>query len=450
MRNWISAVLALAAAPGFAAFEDSGWSARSIGMGAAFTAVPGDPSGAAYNPATIGQTKGVQYSSNYLRQLHIPAGEIDQDQMNATLIIPIRQETFNGGIGVTWIYTDQEKLSIDRAVGASYGTRSFMEFDRATLNIGGGLKVLSRNVRGGGGTAKPDLDFGLLLRFGERYSAGLSLLNLNGPRLDAGSVSDRVPATLRVGFAETVRNFVWSADFVKREPSGGHRGAASVSAGMEHWTATARAGSFAARTGLGMGEAVKIWNWGAGWRIFGGQLDYAMTLPLSGAPRLSHAVSVLFRFGEADPEREYERLLRDEQRYRQGLTDSLEAAEVRQWKLSEELARLRDQLEALRVQLEGKTASESEARQKIKALQDRHKAAQDSYEKVKEEARRLREKTQEELYREDWVSYERMKAQGAPDSALADQVKRILRQYKDAGVDLGPANQELLRLLRKP
>ncbi len=449
MRMGLLGVL-LAAAPAFAAFEDAGWSPRAIAMGSAFTAVSGDASAAAYNPAGLGQPKGYQYSSNYLRQLHIPAGEVDQDQMNMALIVPIRQELLNGGFGLTWLYTDQEKLSIDRSVGVGYGTRGFMEFDRATLDIGGGLKILSRNLRGGGGSTKPDLDFGMLLRFGDRYAAGLSVLNLNGPRLDTGSVGDRVPATLRVGIAETVRNFTWALDFSKREPSGGHRGAAVVAAGLEYWAATARAGTFAARAGLGMGEALKTFNYGAGWRIFGGQLDYAMTLPLSGTPRLSHAVSMMFRFGEADPEREYERLLKDELRYRQGLTDSLEAAEVRQWKLSEELARLREQLEALQGELEGRKASESEARARLKALQDRHKAAQDSYEKVKEEARRLKEKTKEELYREDWASYQRMKSQGAPDAALADQVKRILRQYKDTGVDLGPANQELLRLLRKP
>ena len=50
--------------------------------------------------------------------------------------------------------------------------------------------------------------------------------------------------------------------------------------------------------------------------------------------------------------------------------------------------------------------------------------------------------------RASWAAYSRQKLSGAPDSVLIDQVKRLLQQYKDSGVDLSNANQELVRLLR--
>ena len=58
-------------------------------------------------------------------------------------------------------------------------------------------------------------------------------------------------------------------------------------------------------------------------------------------------------------------------------------------------------------------------------------------------------KTRESLFREDWRAHERAKLAGAPDASLLDRVGRVLREYKDSGVDLSEANRELLRLSRK-
>ena len=72
----------------------------------------------------------------------------------------------------------------------------------------------------------------------------------------------------------------------------------------------------------------------------------------------------------------------------------------------------------------------------------------DGFQKMQAEQKRLSERTKESLFREDWSNYLKAKQGGAPDGVLSDQVKRILLDYKDSGLDLSEANQELLRLLR--
>lgn len=428
----------------WAAFDDTGFSARSLGLGSAMTAVTDDPVAMIFNPATAGTLRSVGLASNYARQFHIPAGAVDQSQVNAALGIPIRQEIINGGLGLTWIYTDQERYSIDRTIGFIYGTRGMYEFEDGSLEMGGTLKFLTRNFVSGGGATKGSFDLGLLARFREKYAVGLSLLNFNGPSYK----SDRVPVTLKVGFSENVGSFTLAFDVSKRESSGFHAGSTSVGTGLEHWWATPRAGSFAARVGLNLGDQDKTLNWGMGWRILGGQLDYALIFPMTGRPRFGHALSALFRFGRSDPEGEYERLLRSELGRRKELSTALEAEEVRQWQLGDEIRLLREELETLRKDLSDKTTSESSTRRKLKEIEDRHQKAAEAHRKLKEEERRRAERTPETLFREDWTGYQRMKTAGASEAVLLDQVKRLLRQYKDSGVDLSEVHLELKRLLR--
>jgi len=237
-------------------------------------------------------------------------------------------------------------------------------------------------------------------------------------------------------------------DLTKSEPSGAAPGTVAAAAGLERWWATARNGSFAGRTGLSLGDFSKTWSWGLGWRVLGGELSYAMTVPMQGPTMIGHSVGLLFRFGTSNPEGEYERMLGEEMHYRQDLIASLEAGEVKQWKLSQELSELRSELETLRRQLVEKTLSEAEVKKRLAELQERHRHAVEEHERMLEEQRKLKAKTKFDFFKEDWAAYNKSKAGGAPDPVLADQVRRILRDYKDSGIDLSEANQELLRLLR--
>lgn len=436
-------IVILLARPAWAGYEDSGFSARAVSMGGAFTAVTDDIASLAYNPAATGQLRHVNVQTNYLRQFHTPAGETDQDFMSLAGGFPVQQEILRGTVGLGYLYNHTLGRGIERAMLFNFGTRGFEEFEHGGLELGGTVKVLSDGPRGA-------LDIGLLYRFWEKYALGFSLLNFNGPGYTRDGIRDRAPATVKLGVAESVRGFTLALDLTKREPSGGHRTSNNLGAGLERWWATARQGSFAVRTGLLLGDPVKTWNWGFGWRILGGQIDYAMTVPMSGSTRLGHGVSLLFRFGQSNPEGEYERILSDEIRSRRDLTGALEAGEAKQWKLAEELRRLREEIDTLRSQLIDKTASDSDSKARLKILQERHQKALETFQKLSTEQKNLSERTKETLFKEDWSSYVKLKLGGAPDAVLSENVKRLLREYKDSGVDLSEANQELLRLLRSP
>lgn len=440
------ATLLLLPGPLRAGFEDSGLSPRAVSMGGALTAVEGDPVSWLYNPANLGSLRRVEASAHYLRQFHIPAGEVDDDQINAAAGFPLLGR---GSLGLAGIYNRQNRLAVERTAALGYGSRGLWELEGGAVELGAALRLLKRSLDAGGGPkTQAAFDLGALYRFRERYVAGLSVINANRPRLDAAGLADRAPAMLRLGIAESARGFTIALDAVKREPSGGRRGTATLGLGLESWWPTARRGSFALRAGLSLGDRTKTWAAGLGWRRMGGRLDYALTVPLAGSSRFGHAVSLTFSFGDSHPGGEYEKVLAQEMRYRKDLSEALEAGEIKQWKLAEDLRVMRGELEILRAQLIDKTASEAEARQRMKALEDRHERALRSYEKMKADSKALAEKTQAVLFDEDWRAYQKLKLSGAPDAVLIDQVRRLLRQYKEAGVDLSPANQELLRLLR--
>ncbi|MBI5623111.1 MAG: hypothetical protein HY924_04965 [Elusimicrobia bacterium] len=439
-----SVVIALAAVwptAAFAAFEESGFSARAISMGNAFTAVSDDLSAIEYNPAALGQLRVHQVGVNYLRQLRIPAGAVDLDQISLAGAFPMRKELANGTFGFAWVYTDHESYALDRVFHFSYGTRGFVEWEESQFNMGASVKFLTRTLESGGGELTPSFDVGFHHRVRERLSFGLSFLNVNGPKVSG----DRVPFTFKVGVAETARNFVWALDFTKREPSATHRPSASLGGGIEYWTSTARWGSFAVRTGLSLGDRTRAWNGGLGWRIFGAQFDYAMTIPFNDpSPDLNHGLSLLFRFGEPSPERQYERLLKEEARIRDELTGALEAGEVKKWKFEAELDDQRREIDTLKREVSEKSATERELKDRIRDLGERHQRTSESYQKLKV---RL-ERTPQQKFEADWAAYEALKAGGTPAAVLTERVRVLLRQYKDTGADLGPANQELLRLLR--
>src|ERR1700733_4808403 len=91
--------LVLAAAPAFAAFDDTYFGARDAAMGGAFTAVHDEVGAIAYNPAALGQAPALEAAASYLNGTHPPAGTIDRDTTRAAVALPVRQEIFNGAFG---------------------------------------------------------------------------------------------------------------------------------------------------------------------------------------------------------------------------------------------------------------------------------------------------------------------------------------------------------------
>ncbi len=446
LRAAFAVLLALALPrTSFAAYEDAGFGPRDVAMGGAFTAVVDDPGVIAYNPASLGQASAVDTSMSYLRQFHIPSGESDRDSTRAAVVVPLRQQMVNGAIGFDVRYDRREKIGGDRAIGVMYGTRGIMETEGGGVDFGGGFKLLSTSFDSGGKAGSHlALDMGALYRFSDRYALGASLLNFGSPKFKG----DRAPLTLKVGAAEQVRGVILAVDLTKRESSMSGTGEHTMALGFERWWATARAGQYALRSGMSLGEGTHTWNWGLGWRAQGARIDYSMTVPITGIFRLGHGLSLSVRFGRADPEGEYEKLLSQELRYRRQLGEALEASSIKQWKLAEELNRLRAEMATLSNEVEMKRASEVDAKRRLKELQLRQQKASETFEKVKADREGAAHQVRVSLFQEDWRSYQKAKLGGAADSVLLEQIGRILREYRDAGVDLSDASQELRRLQR--
>jgi hypothetical protein len=344
-------------------------------------------------------------------------------------------------------YDRRSDIGKDRDIGVYYGTRGLRETEDGGLDFGVGLKTLQSRLESGHGTkTKPALDLGALWRFGDRYAVGASLLNFGAPRFSAPGYSDRAPLVLKIGGAESVHGSLLAVDATLREGSSGKGGSVTFAAGFERWWPTVRAGSFAARSGLSLGDLSRTWNWGIGWKHGGGRADYAMIVPLSGGIRFGQALTISIRFGRSDPEADYEKLLSSEMKMRWNLGRSLEASAVRQQALSEEIGRLRDEISSLRTALADKRASEEEVRRKLLELESRHKKAVDTFRKLQDEHARNAAKTKTELYREEWEAFQKAKLGGLPDTALLERLQRLMVEFKDTGVDLGEANQELRRL----
>jgi hypothetical protein len=297
---------------------------------------------------------------------------------------------------------------------------------------------------GGKGGTHLALDLGMLYHFSERYAVGASFLNFGSPKFQG----DRAPLAFKLGVAEQVRGIIFAADLTKRENSRSGTGQHTLALGFERWWATASAGQYALRSGLSLGEGMRAWSWGLGWRTRGARLDYSMTVPMTGIARLGHGISLSVRFGRADPEGEYEKLLSQELHYRRQLSEALEASSVKQWKLTEDLNRMRAEMGTLRDEVSRKRASEGDAKRRLKELEARQQKAAETLEKLKTDREGAARQIRISLFQEDWRSYQKAKLGGAADSVLLEQIGRILREYRDAGVDLSEASSELRRLQR--
>lgn len=453
------ALSALLAPWAHASHEDVGLGARSASLADAMTALGDEPGSAAMNPASLGQINRPGMEFGLRRFFQTAARATDLDGMAAAGGVPFAEFPFQGALGAYWSHDKLKDLSIDRTFGLVLASRGWREFGAATLDGGLTLKSLTRTGEEGlGKSSKAAFDAGFLLRLSDEESVGLSALNINGPRTDLVGIPDRAPVMVKLGYAHQVRRFKIALDLTRREPSAPYRATTSGAAGTEFGWGTASLGNFFGRTGLNLGGLARNWNVGLGWGKSGARLDYAIRIPLSNGSRWGHAVSLSYLFGSWNPESEYERMLRSELGYRRDLSRALEAAEIKQWKLAEELRMLRDEIETLRGQLVEQSAGRSEAEGKaqtlerqirLKELEEKRRQAQRDLERLAAEREKMRRMNKDLLYSEDWRAYQDLKVQGAAEPALLERVRQILREYKGTGVDLGEAHNELQRLMRK-
>lgn len=459
MKPLLSVLLALALFPAaaFAALEETGLTARSMGMADALTADTEGLGGMVLNPAVLGHLRRSELTYGIRRLFDIPAGKTDLNGMDIGAATPLGTWNIPGSAGIHWTHDTIRPASLDRVLGLTYGSKSWREFGPGVFDAGLTLKLLKRGGRDFGGSfSKAAVDLGTFYRWGETKSVGFSILNINQPATDLGGFKDKAPAVVKLGFVQRVRRFAVALDLSRRAASGLFGETNSAAMGVEHGWGTAKHGSFTARSGLILSTKARSWSLGGGWNILGTHVDYAVRIPLSGGSRWSHMASLSYRFGQWNPEAEYERLLTDEIRYREELSRALESAEIKQWKLAEELRFMREEIEDLKLELAvqaaktGRTEEQLEKTKemlKLKELEEQRRRAAVRLEEMKKEQLRLRELDKVRRLEEEWRSYDALKLEGVSNLVLIDRLKKILRQFKGEGVDLGKVNRELNRLL---
>ena len=255
---WLAGTLALSLAqPLRAAFEDTGWGARPIGMGGAFSAVADDSNAPLYNPAGLVQIQWNELSASYgqlFSGLTLYSGNdstggntvhLDQSYLSF-MAKPIPHV---GSLGVSWASFNTTGLYREDTVMLSYA-RNVGDFIPALDNMlafGINAKYLHRGISldaltvndpvfAGGDTAQAGtFDAGFLFKPDDGALEGLRIAlvgqNLTEPNVGFQEV-DRVPAEYRLGFAYQSKMRPWlvpALDLTRRD------GVSEADAGVESW-----------------------------------------------------------------------------------------------------------------------------------------------------------------------------------------------------------------------
>lgn len=213
----------------YAAFKDSGFGARPVGMGGAFTAIADDSNAPLWNPAGIAQLEtrefAVMYGRPYLG-LDLNSGENDTTFLqigNISAATPIQGF---GAMGFSWTNFLVSKLYQENSFVFNYANSlhdKLFSSGNTELYAGFNLKVLRRsfsvdtdtierekdsagNLVASSPFNEPDaksalsFDFGVLSKFADTIAVGFAAKNLDNP--DVGfKTEDRLPREFQGGVA---------------------------------------------------------------------------------------------------------------------------------------------------------------------------------------------------------------------------------------------------------
>lgn len=303
----------LAPALSFAAFENQDAGARQSGLGDACTALGGDVHSLFHNPAGLAYLNRKEFSSSYSRLF---TGLDDNSNIYNSQFIYGQPTSARGSLGFGWLEMALDDLYRERTLSAGYG-----HLLKDNLAIGASLKQLrvtqeappvSYNDSGSAsGAADPvfangnsaagiGADLGVLYEPTAGYSLGLSLQNINQPKVSLAD-PDRVPALVRLGLARRTPSLLIASELRSQEAIRGVRDY-QAALGAEMWLRQGKNSSFALRGSLAYGSRkLRQFALGLGYRVTDIQMDYAFQTPLGGISfgdtGGTHRLSLSMRFG---------------------------------------------------------------------------------------------------------------------------------------------------------
>ncbi len=199
----VTALIAFGAAPAFAEFEDKNLGVRSSSMGGAYSGLADDGEGLFYNPAGISKIKRAEFTS--MHTTLFAQSELALDYFNFTQpMMPFGTVSFGYTRFGSGLYTEKEiAMSLSRAITESH-------------HFGLTLKQLSAFIENTPDRNAFSMDFGFIVNFEKNFSAGISVLNLNNPKMN-----EVVPKTYKAGIAFAPKeNLTLCLDYSKQSTEG--------------------------------------------------------------------------------------------------------------------------------------------------------------------------------------------------------------------------------------
>lgn len=449
-RFLLAGCLLAGAAPALAVFEDVPAGARQAGLGGQSAALE-DPLAVFANPALPGQVRKFETGAHFLASERTTQGPADYAVYGAWASIPRMAGGKMGTLTLAGGFRDDDGLVKEKTFAFGWGTWNLLRLDAGVLDFGANFKIMQAAVTGGESVSGFGADLGAAFRPDDSHVLGFSVLNLNNPAYSSGALEDKAPMVLRLAASEKRQDYTLSLDLAKRTASAGQKGNFSVTPGVEHVWRTERRGTFFTRSGLFLAERATSLAAGFGWRRLASDLSYSLSVPLTGAVVPAHSVTFALRFGERDLESEYERLIKQEIKYRKDLVEALDESARRENLLKEELASMKAELDALSARLRGEQAAAADVqaeKDRLAAVVRRQAAAEAELKALA--IKRAADKLNQLKYNfsSDWQGYLKLKGGGAPPDVLKGALQRIVSQYQDSGIDISQATVELQTLVQ--
>lgn len=186
-----------------AEFEDKNPGVRSSAMGGAYAGLSDDGEGLYYNPAGVSRIKRAEFTSMHTSLF--AQSELAYDHFNfAQPMMPFGTVAFGYSRFGTALYTEKEiAMSVSRRITEAH-------------RFGLTLKQLSTFIANTPDRNAFSMDFGFMVDFEKNFSAGISVLNLNNPKMN-----EIVPKTYKAGIAFVPKeNLTLCLDYSKQSADG--------------------------------------------------------------------------------------------------------------------------------------------------------------------------------------------------------------------------------------
>lgn len=485
--------------PAHASFEPLPVGGRAAGMGEAYSAIADDVYSLYYNPAGVLQMTRPEIGT-YYSQLY--PGLTDGSQISRTFLGYAQPIGKNGrqAIGASYLALQLPSLYKEEALGITYGR----ENDRY-WNYGGTLKMLRKSIGTdqyshnaidpitgnstgvadpvlAGGTSKSSfaLDVGAQYRLSRAYALGFAARNLNSPNLGLHD-SDKVPMILSAAIARHLRTGNVDLEITRWTSATSNM---RMALGGEKWFKS----GFGLRAGGAFGtNSYEVISLGASYKLDSLQFDYALIYPMGGISGTLgiQQISLSVRLGKAPADPVEQQLLREKEARIKAETDA-RSAEAETDRLKKQIIALTDErktsnqerraVAAQNAVDEAQTAQAKTDRGARRTLLGNYTAAMASYNAKATEGASFSEKRQtlekiqtdfagkgldlsavnKELknLRADEIKakkdydlsmsfYGRLVQQGATTEERRSMLERIIQKYRDAGIDVHTAEQEL-------